>query len=677
MRNSRKRTDDFLLSRPLCISLLVFYSSVVLLHFFQTPLWMLVFFLLGILWRFNILRERWHAPNAIGKFFLVIIAYVALYFEYGQWFSVEPMLSLLLISLTFKLLEIHAKKDFLLLIFLSYFVIACSFLFQQSVLHTLHALVSVILVTASLLQLHSAHTPLNNIFTLTVKMLFQSAFLAAVMMLVLPRINPLWSVPVQSGQAIVGVSDSMSPGDFNNLIRSNKLAMRITFEDQVVQRQDMYWRGLVFDNFDGRRWQRSSSVKESLAEGSEPFNGAGVNRARNQSATGVRYEVLMEPTSNNWLYGIPVLSIEESSSDPVYTDQGEVLQEQAVHQRIKYLASSTIGANTIAQQTLYSYDVARYTDLPDGMNPQSVAQAKQWYAESSNDRDYIDRVLRYYRERFTYTLSPPKLGRHTVDEFLFSSYQGFCEHFSSSFTVLMRAVNIPARVVVGYQGGQWNADEEYLQVFQRDAHAWAEVWLQGQGWVRVDPTAAVASVRIQQGVAAALPQVERQWVGSTTSVFAWVNKLQGQWQQLDYQWQRWVLDYDAQQQQNILERYLGNITPLKLALTLLIPFVIVASLMALHLFKDYFKQYFKAGRKEKILYYRLQRKLEKQGVSIQPGESIAAYCDRAVKILPQYEQALLHIKKEFEILLYSTTGSDAHSDKPVIAIKHAINSIRV
>lgn len=666
------QSSEFPLSRSLLVSLLVAYGGVIALHASGLPVWMFLVATLSIVWRVNILRQKWTTPSRSIRVLLVLLLSVLLFLEYPQWAAIEPMLSLLLAALSLKLLEIRYRRDVLLILFLSYFVIACSFLFNQSVLHSAMGIVVAVIVTVVLLQLNSLRlgTAPQYLIKLSVKMLLQSLLLMAVMMLILPRLNPLWSAPLQSGEATVGVSDSMSPGDFDRLIQSDALAMRVTFERGVLEPSQMYWRGLVFDRFDGRRWSRSNAASEERwLLNNRASNTANAFSSHSPSANAVNtffaglsaqeqdkvvdYEVLMEPTSNQWLYGVPRARINSSVSSLIYTRQQEVFQLQAVHQRIKYTASSYVGERMASDANaieLSAGERARYTDLPVDSNPLTQAQAREWRQQVSSDQAYINKVLQFYRERFTYTLSPPKLGFHTADEFLFSTLQGFCEHFSSSFSVLMRSVGIPARVVVGYQGGEWDDDKRYVSVYQRDAHAWNEVWLSGRGWVRVDPTAAVAAVRIEQGVSAALPAAERAFVGGRQSIdLQWLSDLRNQWQAMDYRWQQWVLEYDSQQQKNILQQFLGDLHPWKMALMVLVPLMLTALIVGVGLFRS---SYLPASQ-EKKLFLRLQKKLRVSGIEIEQGESITQYCDRAAKQLVEPKVAMLMlIKQSLNRVLY-------------------------
>jgi transglutaminase-like putative cysteine protease len=658
-------SSTFLLPRQLLLSLLSVFALVMLLHVSQLPLWMFVVSGLVFIWRINILREVWRAPQFLLKTVLLCVTTALLYVEYGQWFALEPMLTLLLLSLNLKLIELRSERDVVFFICLSYFAIACSFLFDQSVQHTLLALLAVLVTTATLLQVYSRLLPLRRVIVLASKILLQSSLLACVMMVVLPRLNPLWSVPLHSDAATVGMSDSMSPGEFNQLIQSDDLAFRVTFTEQELPREQMYWRGLVFDDFDGRRWQRSIPVSQSVLLPSVQ------NNADIAGTPGIPYDILLEASHQRWLYGIPQAVLAPREAPFIYTEQYEVLQKLPVNQRMRYSAVSYLNG-FLPQPALSPSDYRRYTALPLQRNHKTREQAQLWRREAPDTEAYIARVLRYYRESFTYTLSPPALGVDTVDDFLFSTLQGFCEHFSSSFVVLMRNVGIPSRVVVGYQGGEWDTSHTYVTVYQRDAHAWAEVWFEGKGWLRIDPTSAVAEARTEQGVVAALPQEERSLVGRSTSSLAWLRHVKLQWDIVDYRWQRWVLSYDTEKQQSLLIKYFGALTPFTMLLLIFIPLSVVIVVICVSLFGFSGN----ALDKEKKLFLILQKRLQGLGVEYQVGDTVSKYCQRAVKKHPALSSVMFIIQNEFENIFYNRDFSDEKKRRHSLrVIKRQIKNI--
>ena len=663
----------FPLSRTLLCVLLLVYALVVSLQLQQLPLWFFAFSALVILWRINILREKWRQPHLWQKILMMLGGVIGMKLSYGQWFSVEPMVALLMLALTLKLLEIRIRRDYVVVVYLCYFAIACSFLFDQSFLHSVLGLVATIVTTMALLQVNSLQDRVLANMRLAVMMLLHSVALMLVLLLVLPRLNPLWSVPLQSGSGVTGVGDSLSPGDFGNLIQSNKLALRVTFTNEPIARQQMYWRGLVFEEFDGRRWTRAEPASLTARKAGSLDNTSLFTAKSLEKFPQVDYEIIMEPSGRRWLYGLPMAQVTFSGGALHYTEQTEILRQSPVQQRLQYPVTSYVGAHRLYHE-LTPLDYQRLTALPEGYNPKARAAAQQWRAQAGTDKAYIDKVLAFYRDSFIYTLSPPTLGKDSVDEFLFDSQRGFCEHFASSFTVMMRNVGIPARVVVGYQGGQWNQQERYLSVYQRDAHAWTEVWLAGEGWTRIDPTAAVSPERVEQGLEAALNEQDREQINTGYSSIRLLASLNLKWQNFDYRWQRWVLGYDAKAQKNILERYLGDVTPTKLALAIVIPLLALGIIISLWLMRDSWR----LVSPEKRIYQQLQKRLSNVGVKQQSGESIAHYCDRVAQQYPQWQANMEVIKRAFDAIFYQppVTSQSAHITQQVKRIKQAMVTLK-
>lgn len=679
--------DPSLGSRPLIISLLIVYSAVCLLHFSQLPALLLIASPLIIVWRLQILREKISPPNRLVKTLFSLGFCVFLFFYYDQWVAVEPTVGLLLVASTLKLLEIRHRRDIFVIVFLCYFLVACGFLFEQSLIYSAASVIVTVFITAVLVLLYSCRqagttvpqstrSVILNSVTLSAKLLFQSVFLAAVILLLFPRLNPLWSVPIHSDQAITGISDSMSPGDISSLIQDPSLAFRVTFDNGAIPRQDMYWRGLVFDDFDGRRWQRSQRVEQTVQLGNKTASKQRRPIVDKPDVTSIEYDVLLEATTQQWLYAIPNAYVTQGVQSPIYSNKSEIFQETKINQRMQYrVNTNTAFVNT---DPLSTTDYRRFTSLPAGSNPKTQRLALQWWQASASSQAYIDKVLAYYQDNFRYTLSPPSLGFHTVDEFLLDTQSGFCEHFSSSFTVLMRSVGIPARVVVGYHGGEWNSDQSYMKVYQRDAHAWAEVWLENRGWVRVDPTAAVALSRIEQGLSAALPQQERLLVGGhRPKQFQWIKDLQQQWQNLDYRWQRWVVSYDNETQQSLLEQYFGEVTIGKMVVAIVVPLLIAALIITWGLFRqNFFARYLRKRTIEEKLYTLLAKKLASKGVKVERSDSINILCQKAVRVFPQHQAIIEKFCADLEVVLYCPSLSDESRKRYQQQIKHLYNVIR-
>ncbi|MBX2809631.1 MAG: DUF3488 and transglutaminase-like domain-containing protein [Cellvibrionaceae bacterium] len=622
------------------MALLCVPISALSLHIHRLPLWLLVLMGCVCFWRVQIYRERWGFPAGALRLVLVIVSLLAVVSYYRQWYALEPMVSLLIIAFLLKIVEVHSSRDVIVLVFVGFFVTASALLFTQGIVISLAASVVLCLLLACLLNLHTQVTPLfsRRALHLIAVLLLQAIPVMLLLLFVFPRMGTLWSVPLQTSQAYTGVSDSLSPGDFSQLSRSRQLAFRVSFDQQKIPApSERYWRGLVLTDFDGRSWSRSKTANKRPAQQTQTQFIANDDRF-------FRYEIVLEATAQPWLYAMPLASVDKPGVVRTATD--ELWLPELVSQRLSYQVTS-LPDYTVVES---AESLRQALLLPQGYNPKTLAMARQWRHEAYSQAAYVERVLAFYHQSFHYTLSPPLLGRDSVDEFLFNTQRGFCEHFASSFVTLMRAGGVPARVVVGYQGGQWNAADDYLIVRQSDAHAWAEVWYSATGWVRVDPTAAVAPNRVELSLADSLSAQDQALLrGSTFDIFTWSKHLALRWDSLNYRWQRWVLQYDQQRQSVLLQRVLGQVTPWRLALLLLVPVVILFALFAWWLLG--YKR--RRQSRESVLFRQLCKRLARRGICQLPGETLGQLCQRAATALPEKQFELGIIANLLNALFYS------------------------
>jgi transglutaminase-like putative cysteine protease len=360
---------------------------------------------------------------------------------------------------------------------------------------------------------------------------------------------PLWGVP-ERAMAHPGLSDDMAPGEWIDLMNDDRTALRVQFFGPAPPTSQMYWRGPVLWNYDGRRWTQSRWLRDVAPPPVTP------GTARWD------YQVELEPTDDRQL-----VALELATAAPPGTRLS-----------LDYGLYSARPLTTLTHWRMRSAPPARFQPqlgqvlrqaalaLPPGFNPRTMALARQWRAEAgaaspASDMAIAQRAMRMFHDGFAYTLDTPLAGRHAVDEFLFDTRAGFCEHFSSAFVVLMRAAGVPARVVTGYAGGYRNPIGGYWLVRNSDAHAWAEIWLEGRGWVRMDPTAAVAPERIYDTIADRAPGAGALGgLGGLTPVLD-----VGDW--LRRGWNDFVLGFDAARQRQLLQPFgLDDLAPSRLAL---------------------------------------------------------------------------------------------------------------
>jgi protein-glutamine gamma-glutamyltransferase len=541
-------------SRPMSrdkadILLLLGACTLVLLpHAGHLPFWITPVCAVLLAWRGWITFRGNRLPPRWLLLPLAALLMAGVYLTYRTFFGREPGVSMLALLLTLKLLEMHAKRDLFVALFLSFFLILSSFFYSQSIgtaLLTLTAVVA-ILTTQVSFQFTGAVPPLKKRLRMGANILLLAAPLTLVLFLLFPRIQgPLWGMPGDAHSARTGMSDTMEPGNFQNLVQSDEIAFRVKFIDAPPPQSQLYWRGPVLGDFDGRKWSRQRHRTPGLMK-------------LNLKGEPVKYRVTLEPHGKHWLFAldIPREIPEIERATTRITRDLQLLSSEPVNERLRYDAVSYLQYELNPSESAQA--LQQWLELPTGYNPRAMSFAADLRRKSTNDAEILRAVLQYFRtESFRYTLQPPLLGTHSVDEFLFTARAGFCEHYSSAFVVLMRAAGIPARVVTGYQGGEMNQTDGFMVVRQSDAHAWAEVWLPNRGWVRVDPTSAVAPDRVEHNLASVIP---RQILGGLITLdpsgHAWFGQFQKFRQSLDAvtnAWNQWVLNYTPQQQKNFIK----------------------------------------------------------------------------------------------------------------------------
>lgn len=640
----------FQVPRYCLLWLLIAQSLIILPHSERLPSWVLIAWIVCVSWRLMIFRGRLLYPGKLIKIVLVIMSFAGIVKEYGNIVGLEPAVAVLITAYLLKLLEMRTKRDILLLIHLSYFVTVTQLLFFQGIPAALYMGLCLVVASTALIALHQSAETNQFIrpFRIAGLMVLQALPLMLLMFLVFPRIDPFWSVPLPSHQAKTGMGDSMSPGDVSKLAQSDALAFRAVFEGEIPERSQLYWRGLVLSNFDGHSW---TSTKR-LAVDSAPINYLA------DDPNIYSYELIMEPTQQNWLFTLPVAQARGgkysgSSAAVRYRPEFTLSTHRPIKQRIKVAVSSNI--NAIREPRFYPHLRQMELRLPAQVNPDSRDLALQWRRTASNDLAYINRVLSFFREQpFVYTLQPPRLGNNGIDQFLFDTRRGFCEHYAGSFTFLMRAAGIPARVVVGYQGGTKSPFENYLSIRQLDAHAWSEVWLEGRGWVRVDPTAAVSPDRIELGGEEVLSGQDSFLANSPLSPLKlrniqWIKQLQQRYDQLNYSWHQLVLGYDNEMQMETLKALLGEVSPQRLVIAILSVGGGVLGLIALQLLLS---QPLRRKDPAVKVYQKFCRKIKKVGLERSEGETAGDFSKRIVAMRPDLKSQVEAITVLFEEIQY-------------------------
>ncbi len=570
---------------------------------------------------------------------------VLIFALYPLLMGLQAKVALLSLMLGLKLMECRQRRDLYVVVFLGYFTLITHFLFDQEMLTVAYVLVMVVGLSGLLIEAGRAGSrggwPLHSL-RFAGMMTTQALPVMLVLFFLFPRINgPLWNLGVDNSTGQTGLSDSITLGSISRLIRSRAVAFRVDFDQAMPPPPLRYWRGPVLWHTDGRRWSRARL----------PEAGAISYRS---DAPPVSYQVILEPSPNDWLYLLDLP--DRLPPGATLLADFQVIAKDIRNRRHRYAASSRLQYQT---GPLSEPQRELGLQLPDTVTPRMRALVAAWRAETTNDRQLVNRALQFFRsEPFYYTLNPPLLEANPVDQFLFDSRRGFCEHYATSFTLLMRLAGIPARVVTGYQGGERNPLGNYLIVRQLDAHAWSEVWLEQGGWTRIDPTAAVAPERIersfefdlQENAAPGIPVIFS--AGSQDLLQRLAKQLGLGMDAANASWHRWILGYSNEQQQRLL-RWLGfgSLSTFKLALTMVLATAALVPLLMLLL------QWRGRVRRDPIqgVYRKFCQRLARKGIVRLPHEGPEDFARRVIRQRPDLQRPVSAITALYIALRYGAS----------------------
>lgn len=642
------------------------------------PWWLIPIMVAAVIWRLRVLKGYSAQPNALVKTLLVVMGVGGLVLSGLPFPSLDLMLAVLLLGFAFKSLEVLQLRDAVIVIFLGYLLVALHFLYTQAMLAGLYGVLGMTILTGALIGIQPSVTVLNPLQTvrahlkLAALMLVQAIPLMLIVFFLAPRLPPLWSLPMMPGQTKTGISERMTPGDIADLTRSTELAFRATFKSTRPQQAQLYWRGLTLNYFDGKTWQQLPDDYDFISfKNQVKGEYALFNKSFELRGDPIEYEALYAPSGQPWLFTLtPALNVE---GDVVRAADYRVMANAITQSPV--LLKATSYPQTLRDIKLTHTMRRLALQLPQGSDPRTHELAQRWWRESDqNVERYIQLILQYFRtQEFYYTLSPPLLGdHHTIDAFLFDSRKGFCSHYAGSFVFLMRAVGIPARVVVGYQGGKWNEQGNYLAVYQYDAHAWVEIWQPETGWTEYDPTTAVAPSRVTDGLDAFLAQEEGllgQSFRAVQSNLPWLNSLSQQLDALQYQWQRWVVGYDHDTQANMLRKWLGDFSITTLALVILSIFAVLGVMWGLWLGLWHKPQL----TPEQRLISELEQLLAKHGFKREPAQTVRDFINQVSSKRADLQEPLNQFADYFEPLCYDPR---AHKSEIINQLKHLMKQLK-
>ena len=642
------------LGSPLVFGLIACILLVSAPHAAHLPLWVSTVCVSLLAWRAYLTYSGNPLPARWLLLGITVACVLAIAIAFRSLFGREVGVTLLVLLVTLKLLELRTVRDATILVYLSCFIIITNFFYSQSIPTALYMLFTLLVIMATWVHMQTGTLALKPRLRIAVILLLQAIPLSLIIFVLFPRVQgPLWGMP-QDAYASSGLSDTMAPGTMSKLSLSDAVAFRVTFNDKVPSREQMYWRGPVLWNYDGTTWSRGRNAtlqRPMLTETNTPAN----------------YTVTLEPHNKRWLFA---LDMPEKLSIPAdLAPDFQLLSREPVVARTRYNATSFLAYRANLDEP--PQQLQRALALPQGYNPQTRRLAAEWRAGSDTDTALISKALAYYSQNaFEYTLEPPLLGLNSVDEFLFTIRKGFCEHYAGSFVVLMRAAGIPARVVTGYQGGEYNDLGGYYILRQSDAHAWAEVWLHDQGWVRIDPTAAISTARIQSGLNAALPDnTVLPFLIRTQSPL--LLKLRFNLDALTNQWNQWVLGYDTERQFAFLTRLgMEDVTWQKLALNMLAGVSLLVGLFTLVMLRRLVVRQTDAVQ---AAWLKICRKLGKAGWPRAPHEGAMDYADRIAAARPDLAADIYDIAARYASLRY---GGEPEKDG-LAAFRNAVRAFKL
>ncbi len=650
-----------LIPRVALLWLLVAQVLVIIPHLDHLPLWIIALWVVCAGWRVQIYRMRAQYPATWLKSGLTVGIVGGVFLSRGSLIGLDAGVVLLIAAFILKLVEMRSRRDALVLILLGFFAVVTVYLFDDSMTRVLFTFLPVTALLAALIGLQQGPQQGNPWPTLRLAsgLLVQALPLMVLLFLFFPRFGPLWSLPIPDNRAVSGLSDSMAPNDIAELSRSDALAFRASFEGPPPARNLQYWRALTMDKFEGRRWSQSPEARWAPA----PLWAA--------AGEPLKYRIIMQPTNKTWLFGLDLATTDQDLTRLMSDFRLE--RGTPVDQALSYEVTSWPQA--LREPKASEATLRRALQLPKDGNPRSREWAQQLKAQYPQPAALVQGLLQHFKaEAYFYTLRPPPVGENVIDDFLFTTRSGFCEHYAGAMTYVLRAAGIPARVVAGYQGGEFNPGGNYIQVRQFDAHAWVEYWREGVGWTSVDPTFQVAPERIEQGLEQALATEQSFLENSPLSLLryrhiGWLNQLRMTWENLNYDWEGVVLGYQRGAQLELLQKWFGRLEARDLALALVGGGALVVLLIALWLFKPWRRE----RDVQQRLYLRFERLLARHGVRRQAGEGARAFAQRAELALPAQVGHIRAFADAFEAQRYAgAPASPQQLQRALRALRRAL-----
>ena len=651
--------------QPAAFFLLLSLLLLLLPHIFRLPIPLTLLILGIIFWRALFELGMVSLPGKILRFILLLLSLAMLVQHYSTFIGREAGSALLLFLISLKLMELKTYRDQLVVLFLAYFLVVLTFLFSQTIYTSIYLFSVLVCLILTQILIHHPLAKDKSWLTVTThlklvfKLIAHAAPLTLLLFLLFPRVSgPLWGLPEDAFSGQTGLSDTMQPGAISELSNNDAVAFRVKFKNAIPDNRDLYWRGPVLWRFNGERW--SAPKHENRPQITHSLN-------TTDTSTSLSYEITLQPHNKRWLFTLDT-PIDYPTSSNLSLER-LVTSRLIVQKLIRYQATSVIQPLLDKDYNWKLYD--RYLKVPNFTAPRSRALIASLKKTNPTDQAFVEAVLDYFRTKpFYYSRTPPLLFEQPIDEFLFSTRKGFCEHYASTFTVMMRLAGIPARVVTGYQGGTLNPLSDYMIVRQSDAHAWTEVWLEKRGWLRIDPTAVIPPHRIenpidiiqrQPGTSAAIKLLDRPWV------FHAISQVKFAFDAINNRWNQWIVGYNQKKQASLFQAFgIPEISWDGLTVILGISTILTLMLVSFTVFRT------KKTAEQPLLktYQLFCKRLEKIGIRKLPHETPLVYANKIINIRSDLKSEVNSIIGLYQRLRYTRHYSKTLYQRLVSKVKN-------
>ena len=612
----------------------------VILNVGHIALWCLPLATGAAAWRVWAAQQPSRLLGRAPRITVVVVLTLAVLISFRTLNGLDAGASLLVAMAAIKLMETQRQRDWLIVLGTALFLLLAACLGAQSLWLMPFYAGELWLLSTALYALGAGETPPEGRWLLraSARSLLLALPLAALLFLFFPRLpGSLWTVP-KDDEAVTGLSDQMDPGTIGKLVQSDEPALRARFDPAPPRREDRYWRGIVLHNFDGSTWRRAQ-------------RDFGAPLGLEFAGPDYRYEITLEPGTHGTLIALDMPhSTPQDASIAHRNFDDQLIASKPTDSPITYrLESSPRHRNTEALPLpVRRLDLA----LPRDRNPRAIELAHQLRAAARDDHAYVKAVLDYLQNNgFEYTLTPATLGANSIDDLLFGTHQGFCGHYASAFAMLMRAGGVPAHIVTGYLGGEWNRIGGYLLVRQSNAHAWTEVWFDDEGWSRVDPTAVVAPDKLHNDMDDAVAAADGS--GRPAHAAPWIAATVQAWQAMNAWWQDEIVNFNMERQLDLL----GSLGLRDRDYEALVGILAVGGTLWLSLLAWRGRQIPRDHPRDALTraWRRLERALKRVASPRAPHEGPIAYGDRIAGDAPELASTLRPLARQYAQLRYGPT----------------------